>query len=126
MGINIIQAMLPAVRDEAVNRRGMSLERFAQLSATRPAQIIGLHPAKGEIAVGADADLAVWDLDATWEVRADDLFSRHPWTALEGREVRGRVTHTIRRGELVFAGRRRAGRGRRALPGGGAAAAVAA
>ena len=43
------------------------------------------------------------DLDATWEVRAEDLFSRHPWTALEGRAVRGRVTHTIRRGELVFA-----------------------
>jgi allantoinase len=103
LGINIIQAMLPAVRDEAVNRRGMTLERFAQLSATRPAQIVGLHPAKGEIAVGADADLAVWDLDATWEVRAEDLFSRHPWTALEGREVRGRVTHTIRRGEVVFA-----------------------
>lgn len=103
LGLNVIQSMLPAVRDEAVNRRGMSLERFAQLSATRPAQIVGLHPAKGEIATGADADLAVWDLDATWQVRAEDLFSRHPWTPLEGREIRGRVTHTIRRGELVFA-----------------------
>jgi dihydroorotase-like cyclic amidohydrolase len=124
LGINVIQSMLPAVRDEAVNRRGMSLERFAQLTATRPAQIIGLHPAKGEIAVGADADLAVWDLDATWEVRAQDLFSRHRWTALEGREVRGRVTHTIRRGELVFAdGAVRAEGGGRYLAAGAAVAA---
>lgn len=104
LGLNVIQAMLPAVRDEAVNRRGMSLERFARLSATRPAQIIGLHPRKGEIAVGADADLAIWDLEAEWTVRAQGLFSRHRWTPLEGREIRGRVTHTLRRGELVFAG----------------------
>lgn len=103
LGLNVIQVMLPAVLDEAVHRRGMSLERFAAFSATRPAQILGLDPRKGAIAVGADADLAVWDLDATWDVRVDDLFSRHKWTPLQGRRIRGRVTHTIRRGELVYA-----------------------
>jgi len=66
----------------------------------------------------------VWDLDATWEVRAQDLFSRHRWTALEGARIRGRVTHTIRRGEVVFAdGAVRAQGGGRFLPAGAAVAA---
>lgn len=102
LGLNVIQVMLPAVLDAAVNQRGMSLEHFARFSATRPAQVIGLYPSKGAIQVGADADLAVWDLDEEWEVRREDLFSRHPWTPLEGRRIRGRVLTTIRRGTVVF------------------------
>ena len=102
LGLNVIQVMLPAVLDEGLHRRGLSLARFAELSATGPAKVVGLYPAKGSIRVGADADLAVWDLDAEWEVSRDRLFSRHPWTPLEGRRIRGQVVATIRRGEVVF------------------------
>jgi allantoinase len=102
LGLNVIQLMLPAVRDEAMNRRGMSLTDFARLSATAPAEIIGLRPRKGAIEVGADADLAIWDLDTTWTVTPERLFSKHPWTPLAGREIRGAVRTTIRRGEVVF------------------------
>jgi allantoinase len=102
LGLNVIQVMLPAVLDEGRNRRNMSLPRFAQLSAAGPAKVVGLYPRKGSIRVGADADLAVWDLDRDWEVSREQLFSRHPWTPLEGRRIRGRVDATIRRGELVY------------------------
>jgi dihydroorotase-like cyclic amidohydrolase len=102
LGLNIIQSMLPAVLDEGWNRRGMSLERFAELSATGPARVVGLYPRKGSIRIGADADLALWDLDREWVVSRDGLFSRHPWTPLEGRTIRGSVEATIRRGDLVY------------------------
>jgi dihydroorotase-like cyclic amidohydrolase len=98
----VIQVMLPGVFDEGVERRGLSYTRFAELSAAGPARIVGLYPRKGSITVGADADLAIWDADARWAVRRDDLLSRFPWTPLEGRSLRGRVIATIRRGEFVY------------------------
>jgi allantoinase len=104
LGLNVIQVMLPAVRDEAMNRRGMSLTAFAYLSATGPSEVIGLRPHKGEITVGADGDLAIWDLNAEWTVSADQLFSKHKWTPLSGRQIRGAVRTTIRRGTVVYDG----------------------
>jgi allantoinase len=102
LGLNIIQTMLPAVLDEAIHKRGMTTTDFANKSAANPARILGLYPQKGAIRVGADADLALWDMDATWEVRRENLFSRHPWTPLEGRTIRGKVVATIRRGEVIY------------------------
>ena len=64
--------------------------------------MVGLYPRKGSIRVGADADLALWDLDREWVVSRSELFSRHPWSPLEGRRIRGGVEATIRRGEVVF------------------------
>jgi allantoinase len=102
LGLNVIQVMLPAVRDEAVNRRGMSMAQFARLSATNPSEIVGLRPRKGAIEIGADADLTIWDLYADWTVTREQLFTKHPWTPLEGKRIRGKVRTTIRRGEVVF------------------------
>jgi allantoinase len=102
LGLNIIQVMLPAIVDEGLHRRALSWVAFANLSAAEPARILGLYPRKGSIRVGADADLAMWDLDSEWEVRREDLLSRHPWTPLEGRRLRGRVVATMRRGQLIY------------------------
>ena len=101
LGLNVIQVMLPAVFSEGM-RRGLSLTRFAELSAAGPAKILGLYPRKGSISVGADADLAIWDPNARWRVSRHQLLSRFPWTPLEGREILGRVETTIRRGEVVY------------------------
>ncbi len=103
LGLNVIQVMLPAVLDEGIHRRGLSYTWFAHFSAAGPARLLGLYPRKGSIRVGADADLALWDMNQRWEVRREDLFSRHPWTPLEGRRLQGRVIHTLVRGRTVFA-----------------------
>jgi allantoinase len=102
LGLNVIQVMLPGVLDEGTHRRGLSLRRFAELSASGPARVVGLYPRKGSIRVGADADLALWDLEREWVVSRSELFSRHPWSPLEGRRIQGGVEATIRRGEVVF------------------------
>src|SRR6266699_4309914 len=58
-GVAGIQTTLPLLITEGVHERGLSFERLAHLTATSPAQLFGLYPRKGAIAVGADADFAL-------------------------------------------------------------------
>ena len=103
LGLNIIQVMYPAVLDEAINSWGFPLEECAAITATNAARIFGLYPRKGTIQVGSDADLAFYDLDREWTVRAQDLLTKHKWTPLDGRRVRGQVVRTMVRGRTVYA-----------------------
>ncbi|MDP9374675.1 MAG: allantoinase AllB [Chloroflexota bacterium] len=103
LGLNIIQPMFPAVIDEAIRTWGFPLEGCAAITATNAARIFDLYPRKGTIQVGSDADLALYDLDREWTVRAEDLLTRHKWTPLDGRRVRGQVVRTMVRGRTVYA-----------------------
>lgn len=102
LGLSGIQTMYPVAFDEMLHRRGLDLATFVRLSATNPARIFGLYPRKGTLQVGADADIAIYDPDATWTVRGSDMLHRNKWTPFEGREVRGRVVRTLVRGRTVF------------------------
>ena len=102
MGLNVIQSMIPAVLGEAVHKRGMALEKFAALTATGPARLIGVYPQKGAVKVGSDGDVVIWDMDKEWRVSNEELFSKHRWTPLAGRKIKGAVDMTIRRGEIVY------------------------
>ena len=103
--------------DAAASGR-LSLERVVELTATAPARIFGLA-AKGRIEVGADADLAVVDLDRTFEIRDEDVIGKIDWTPYAGRMVRGSITTTLVRGRVVFEDGRVTGQpgwGRQAIP----------
>lgn len=104
MGVATIQGMLPVVYDEAVHRRGWSWSEIVTRTGANPARIFGLAPRKGSIAVGADADLALYDPDARWTVRPEEVLHRNKWMPFAGRAVRGRVVRTLVRGVTVFAG----------------------
>jgi dihydropyrimidinase len=58
-GIPGLETRLPLLFDAMVTRGRLSLEKFAAVTATEPAKIYGLHPRKGDIVVGADADLTI-------------------------------------------------------------------
>ena len=99
----MIQETVPLVLSEAVHQRGMSLDAFARFSATNAAKATGLYPRKGTILPGADADLALYDLDTEWTVDPrEQQFSKNPWSPFEGRLVRGRVVRTLVRGRTVY------------------------
>jgi len=102
LGLSGIQTLVPVFYDAAVVQRGMELTRFTRLLAANPARIFGLTPRKGTIAVGGDADLMLLDPAGGWTVRVDDLHHRQRWTPFEGRELKGRIVRTIRRGETIF------------------------
>jgi allantoinase len=101
-GIASLQLGLSAVWQEARNR-GVGLAQVVNWMAARPADLVGL-PRKGRIAVGADADFAVFAPDETFVVDAKDLHHRHPVTPYAGRTVAGRVRRTWLRGRPVDLG----------------------
>ncbi len=100
-GIASLQVALPAVWTEA-KRRGISITSVAEWMAARPAELLGFAASKGEIAAGRDADLVIFDPEASFTVRATALHDRHRLTPYEGRELMGRVEATYLRGGLVF------------------------
>jgi dihydropyrimidinase len=101
-GIPGLAARLPITFHEGVVKGRIDLPTFVDLVATRPARLFGLAPTKGSIAVGADADLVLWDPDATQVLTQAGQHHGGDYTPYEGREVRGRVIATYLRGQPVF------------------------
>lgn len=102
MGLTGIETTAPVFFSEAVHKRGLPLVDFARMTATGPARIFGLYPRKGAIAVGFDADLALYDPAESWTVRGADFRGLGTWSALEGLTCNGRVVRTLVRGTTVF------------------------
>ena len=96
-------------------RRAHRLCQFVALTATNAAKMYGLYPRKGSIAIGADADLAIWDADREVTIANDLLHHNVDYTPYEGMRVRGWPVTTISRGEIVWTGRC-VPRGRRPRP----------
>jgi allantoinase len=104
LGCQVMQETVPLVLDEAIYRRGMSLDAFARFSSTNAARITRLYPQKGTLFPGSDADLAFYDLDSEWVVDAKaQQFSKNPWSPFDGRRVRARLVRTLVRGQTVYA-----------------------
>jgi allantoinase len=94
------QSTLPLMLDAGHHERGLPLQRVAELLSAAPAHRFRLA-GKGGLEAGADADLALVDVDAGGELTAADLLSRHPLSPYVGRSIRGRVVETRVRGALV-------------------------
>ena len=87
------------------------------LTATNPAKMYGLHPRKGTIAIGSDADLALWDPEREVTITNGMLHHNVDYTPYEGMRVRGWPVTTISRGEVVWSdGEFRGAGGTRAVP----------
>ncbi len=94
--------LLPAIMySEGVIRRDMSPQSFVRLTSYNPAQIFGLYPQKGNIAVGADADLVVIDPRKEVTVRSSELHMNVDYSVYEGMLLQGVPTATVSRGELI-------------------------
>jgi allantoinase len=102
-GIASLQLGLSAVWTEA-HARQVPIHCLVRWLCERPAHLAGLDGRKGAIAVGCDADFAIWDPDEEWVVDPGSLFHRHAVTPYAGRRLRGRVLKTLLRGEVVFDG----------------------
>ncbi|MFL2634845.1 MAG: dihydroorotase [Dehalococcoidia bacterium] len=94
--------LYPLMISDGHHKRGMKLEKIAELVAANPAQTVGIYPKKGTIAVGSDADLAIIDLDKEQKVTADLLLSGQQFSNFQDYEIKGWPVMTIRRGELMY------------------------
>ena len=100
-GINGCQSTLSVMLDAGHHGRGLPLGEVAALTSRSVAGRLGF-PEKGRIEVGADADLALVDLDSSLALRGEDLLYRHKMSPFVGRTFRGRVVRTVVRGTTVF------------------------
>lgn len=100
-GIPGIELRMPLLFSEGVNKGRIDLHQFVALTATGPARTYGLHPRKGSIAVGADADLAIWDPNEERVVEAGMLHDNAGYTPYEGMRIKGWPIQVLSRGRLV-------------------------
>ena len=75
--------------------------RFVELIATAPAKMFGLHPKKGTIAPGSDADVVVFDPNKVRTISADTHHMRVDYSCYEGREVVGSPEVVLQRGNVL-------------------------
>jgi dihydropyrimidinase len=87
-----------------VNHGQLSLNRFVEITSTAPARIFGLYPRKGEITVGSDADLVLWDPAARHTISAASHHMRVDYSMYEGYEVSGNARMVLSRGEVIVDG----------------------
>ncbi|MBS2031002.1 MAG: dihydropyrimidinase [Deltaproteobacteria bacterium] len=89
---------------EGVRDGRISLNRFVEITSTAPAKIFGMYPRKGTIAVGADADVVVWDPEKKFELSHKNLHMKADYASYEGKVVTGAPDKVFSRGELVVDG----------------------
>ena len=100
-GVPGIELRVPLLFSEGVRTGRLDLNRFVALTATNHARLYGLYPKKGTIAVGSDADIAIWDPDREVHVSASMLHDNTGYTPYEGRHIHGWPVIVISRGRVV-------------------------
>ena len=102
-GIPGLETRMPLLYSEGVLGGRITLNRFVELTATQPAKAYGLHPRKGTIAVGSDADLVIWD-ERDLVLTNSMLHHAVDYTPYEGQRLRAWPGLTLLRGEVVWDG----------------------
>jgi allantoinase len=102
-GISSLQLRLPVMWTEA-SARGFTINQLTEWLCSTPARQVGLHPRKGTIAVGSDADIVIWNPDLEFEVSPSLIHHRHKLTPYDGEILRGVVEKTFLRGQMVYDG----------------------
>ena len=105
-GVPGIELRLPLLFSEGVGQGRLDLNAFVALTATNHAKLYGLYPRKGTIAVGSDADIAIWDPERETEITAGMLHDNVGYTPYEGRRLRGWPVTVLSRGRIVVEDRK--------------------
>ena len=101
-GLPGIETRMPLMFDAMVSKGKLGLPAFVNLTATQPAKLYGLYPRKGDITVGADADVVVWNPQRKWTLSASSAHDRTGYSPYEGRQVVGWPEVVLRRGQIVI------------------------
>ncbi|NBT56945.1 MAG: hypothetical protein EBT05_19415, partial [Betaproteobacteria bacterium] len=112
-GLPGLETRMALLYSEGVLGGRITANRFVELTATNPAKAYGLHPRKGTIAIGSDADLVVWD-EREFILSNAQLHHAVDYTPYEGQRLRAWPGLTLSRGEVLWDGSQfssQAGRG---------------
>ncbi len=101
-GISGCQSLLSLLLTEGYEHRSLALTTITSLTAEYIAQRFGLFPRKGQLALDADADMVLVNLQESSILQAHDLFYRHQHSPYTGKLLHGRVVSTLVRGNTIF------------------------
>ena len=107
-GHNGIETRMGIAYTEGVVKRGMSLERFVDITSANAAKIFGMYPQKGAIAGGSDADITIMDPSVSGPLSLDDLHLED-YSIWEGWRIEGWPVTTILRGKVMVEDRKLVG-----------------
>lgn len=100
-GIPGVATRLPILFSEGVMKGRIDINHFVALTSTNHAKLYGLYPQKGTIAIGSDADIALWDPAATVTLTNDMLHHGADYTPYEGLDVKGWPVRLLVRGRTI-------------------------
>jgi dihydropyrimidinase len=100
-GLPGVETRCALLFSEGVSKGKITIADFVRMTSTNPAKLNGLFPAKGLIAPGSDADLAVWDPTVTRTLTAAGLHHGTDFTPFEGFDITGWPRTVIARGKIV-------------------------
>ena len=99
-GVGLLGSIVLGIVGAVVGGR-LTKERWVEIISTAPAKLFGMHPRKGSVAVGADADLVVYDPNAKHTISAKTHHMNVDYSCYEGREVQGRSDVVLSRGSVI-------------------------
>ena len=85
-----------------VNKGSFSLEKLVEITSVNGAKIFGFYPRKGSNLPGTDADFTICDMNKEWTIDSDKIYMKTHLNAYHGRKLKGKVTHTIVRGNVIM------------------------
>ena len=94
-----VETLLP-LSLEMYHNESLPLNKIIETLTINPAKILQIK--KGSLSKGSDGDICIFDLEAPWAIKAEELKSKSKNTAIEGRKLQGKVLMTFLNGELVF------------------------
>ncbi len=101
-GCGGVEERMTVIWDAGVNTGRLTPSEFVAITSANTAKLFNIYPQKGSISVGADADLVLWDPQATKTLSAKTQHSKGDFNVFEGRNVRGLPSHTVSQGKLVY------------------------
>jgi dihydropyrimidinase len=103
-GTGGVENRMEVLWHHGVSTGRLTMNEFVKVTSTNAAQIFNIYPRKGSVSVGADADIVVWDPEASKTISAKTHFQNVDYNIFEGMTVKGCASHTLSQGKVVFAG----------------------
>jgi dihydropyrimidinase len=100
-GMPGLELRLPLLFDAIVAKGRYGVEKFVEWTAAAPARMYGLNPRKGSIAIGADADICIWDPKRRTTISDADVHDNTGYTPYAGRTIEGWPVTVLRRGHVI-------------------------
>jgi dihydropyrimidinase len=99
-GIPCIENRLQLCFHELVTKNKISINKFVELTSSKPAEIFGMTT-KGDLKEGFDADIAIWDTEYAWTIKAENLHHNVDYSPFEGFCGKGKPITIISKGKII-------------------------